>query len=168
MVLEWPVHLRAHEREVPVVKKIDYYAVHNPWRVPKWVGAALGGVFGVIVIGSMITIVQLTRSPTPPPVAAVAAAPMAAEPVAAPVAAVPAPAKARATVASADDAAPVAKHKAGKKHAAAHKKAKMLASAKRSSSGPSLGAAQRQTILAKHDTKSKRSDKDALDKLLGL
>ena len=27
---------------------------------------------------------------------------------------------------------------------------------------------QRATMLAKHDTKGKRSDKDALDKLLGL
>src|SRR4051812_46252994 len=77
----------AHTREVSVVKKIDYYAVHNPWRMPKWLGATLGGIFGVIVIGSMVTIVQLTKSPTPPPVVAVAAAPVAQAPTAAPVAA---------------------------------------------------------------------------------
>jgi hypothetical protein len=148
------------------VKKIDYYAVHNPWRMPKWLGATLGGIFGIIVIGSMITIVQLTKSPTPP-VVAVAAAPVAQAPAAAPVAAAPTAAKATAPVASADDAAPA--HRASKKHAAAHgKKAKLLASAKHTPAPSAIGAAQRQTILAKHDTKSKRSDKDALDKLLGL
>jgi hypothetical protein len=150
------------------VKKIDYYAVQNPWRMPKWIGATLGGIFGVIAIGSMITIVQLTRSPTPPPAPVVAMAPAA---TAAPIVAAPeatTAAKASAPVASADDAAPVSK-KHAKKHAAAHgKKAKLLASAKRTPSGSSMGSAQRQTILAKHDTKSKRSDKDALDKLLGL
>jgi hypothetical protein len=149
------------------VKKIDYYAVHNPWRMPKWLGATLGGIFGVIVIGSMITIVQLTKSPTPPPVVAVAAAPVVQAPTAAPVAAAPTAVKATAPVASADDAVPA--HRASKKHAAAHgKKAKLLASAKHSPAPSTMGAAQRQTILAKHDTKSKRTDKDALDKLLGL
>ncbi len=149
------------------MKKIDYYAVHNPWRMPKWVGVMLGGIFGVIAIGSMITIVQLTRPPTPPPVAAVAAAPVAQAPAADPVAA-SAAAKETAPVAAADDAAP-AVHKASKKHATAHgKKGKLLASAKHSSPSPALGQAQRQTILAKHDTKSKRLEKDALDKLLGL
>jgi hypothetical protein len=149
------------------VKKIDYYAVHNPWRMPKWLGATLGGIFGVIVIGSMVTIVQLTKSPTPPPVVAVAAAPMAQAPTAAPVAADPTAVKATAPVASADDAA--ATHRASKKHAAAHgKKAKLLASAKHTPAPSTMGSAQRQTILAKHDTKSKRSEKDALDKLLGL
>ena len=149
------------------MKKIDYYAVQNPWRMPKWLGATLGGIFGVIVIGSMVTIVQLTKSPTPPPVVAVAAAPVAQSPTAAPVAAAPTAVKATAPVASADDAAPA--HRASKKHAAAHgKKAKLLASAKHTPAPSAIGAAQRQTILAKHDTKSKRSDKDALDKLLGL
>ena len=145
------------------MKKIDYYAVHNPWRMPKWLGATLGGVFGVIVIGSMITIVQLTKSPTPP-VVAVAAAPAVQAPAVAPVAAA-APAV-KAPVASADDAAPA--KRASKKHASHGKKGKLLASAKHSSPASSMGAAQRQTILAKHDTKSKRQEKDALDKLLGL
>lgn len=147
------------------MKKIDYYAVHNPWRMPKWLGATLGGIFGVIVIGSMITIVQLTKSPTPPPVVAVAAAPAVPAPAAAPVADAAPAVKVTAPVASADDTA----KRASKKHAAAHgKKGKLLASAKHTSSGSTLGAAQRQTILAKHDTKSKRIEKDALDKLLGL
>lgn len=149
------------------MKKIDYYAVQNPWRMPKWVGIMLGGVFGVIAIGSMVTIVQLTRPPAAPaPIAAVVAAPVAQAPAATPVAEAAPAAKATAPVASADDAAPVAK-RASKRHAAAsHKKAKLMASAKRPASG--LDTAQRQTILAKHDTKSKRLEKDALDKLLGL
>lgn len=151
------------------MKKIDYYAVHNPWRMPKWVGIMLGGVFGVIAIGSMVTIVQLTRPPAAPaPVAALAAAPMAQAPAAAPVAETAPAVKATAPVASAEAAAPAGRH-ASKRHAAAHgkkAKARMLASAKRSPG--SLDASQRQTILAKHDTKSKRIEKDALDKLLGL
>jgi hypothetical protein len=114
----------------------------------------------------MITIVQLTKSPTPPPVVAIAAAPVAQ--AAAPAAAAPT-AKATAPVASADDAAPVEKHaRATKKHAARAKKGKLLASAKHVPAASSIGSAQRQTILAKHDTKGKRSEKDALDKLLGL
>ena len=147
------------------MKKIDYYAVQNPWRMPKWLGATLGGIFGVIVIGSMITIVQLTKSPAPPPVVAVAAAPVAQAPTAAPVA--PTAVKATAPVASADDAAPA--KRASKKHAAAHgKKGKLMASAKHAAPVSTMGAAQRQTILAKHDSKDKRHEKDALDKLLGL
>ena len=151
------------------MKKMDYYAVQSPWRMPKWLGFTLGGIFGVIVVGSMITIVQLTKSPTPPPVVAVAAAPVAQAPAAAPAATAPAD-KATAPVASADDdAAPAAKHaRASKKHAAHGKKGKLLASAKHAPAASTIGAAQRQTILAKHDSKSKRSDKDALDKLLGL
>ncbi|HEY2747007.1 MAG TPA: hypothetical protein VGL86_20430 [Polyangia bacterium] len=150
------------------MKKIDYYAVQNPWKMPKWLGATLGAIFGVIVIGSMVTIVNLTRSPAPPPVTAVASAAALHDPATAPVAAATTAVKATApAVASADDAAPVSKKHAMKKHAG-KKHGKMLASAKRAPASSSLGAAQRQTILAKHDTKGKRSDKDALDKLLGL
>ena len=149
------------------MKKMDYYAVQNPWRMPKWLGATLGGIFAIIVIGSMVTIVQLTKSNTPPPVVAVAAAPMAQAPAAAPAAAAPS-VKATAPVASADDAAPVQHARASKKHAAHGKKGKLMASAKRAPAASTMGSAQRQTILAKHDTKSKRNEKDALDKLLGL
>src|SRR4051794_41954862 len=117
----------AHTREVSVVKKIDYYAVHNPWRMPKWLGATLGGIFGVIVIGSMVTIVQLTKSPTPPPVVAVAAAPVAQ--AAAPAAAA-ATGKATAPGASADDAAPPHKPpRPTQKHAARGQRGKPPAAA---------------------------------------
>src|SRR5690349_12674480 len=105
---------------------MDYYAVQNPWRMPKWLGATLGGIFAIIVIGSMVTIVQLTKSNTPPPVVAVAAAPVAQAPAAAPAAAAPS-VKATAPVASADDAAPVKSARASKKHAAHGKKGKLMA-----------------------------------------
>lgn len=152
------------------MKKIDYYAVQNPWRMPKWVGIMLGGVFGVIAIGSMVTIVQLTRPPAAPaPVAAVAAAAVAAPTEAAPAAAVAPAVKESAPLAAADDDASVSKKHATKKHARASKKAMKLASAKHSPApSNALDASKRQTILAKHDTKAKRSEKDALDKLLGL
>ncbi len=149
------------------MKRIDYYAVHNPWRMPKWLGVALGGIFGVIAVGSMIAIVQLTKG-SEPPMTALAAAPLlssstAMAPTAAPeVKTVTAAPKASAPLARADAPmrAHAAKHKA-KKHALAR-----LASAKRSSSG--LDSQKRATILAKHDSKDKRLEKDALDKLLGL
>jgi hypothetical protein len=148
------------------VKKIDYYAVQNPWRMPKWLGVVLGGVFGVIAVGSVAVIVHLTRST--PPMTALAAAPVAAPTAAAAPAA--APAAAAAPVASADDDAAPAAKKASKHHSS-HNKAMKVASAKRASTAPTASAAdakQRATILAKHDTKEKRREKDALDKLLGL
>lgn len=152
------------------MKKIDYYAVQNPWKMPKWLGAGLGGIFGVIAIGSVMAIVQITKSNAPAPIAAVGAAPMADQsPAAKPAVASP---KAAAVVAAApddDDSAAEVKpaKRASKHHAAKSKKSSMrLASAKRA---PALSSsAGRATMLAKHDTKSKRSDKDALDKLLGL
>lgn len=141
---------------------MNYYAVQNPWRVPRWLGAILGCAFGVIAIGSAIAIVQLTRPPAPP---VVQAPPVKAEPVVA--SSTPSTPSVKAPVAAvaADDAAPVAKKHAAKHQKAHGKKAMKLATAK-SSSG--LSASKRATILAKHDSKQKRNEKDALDKLLGL
>jgi hypothetical protein len=151
------------------VKKIDYYASQTPWKMPKWLGAALGGIFGVIAIGSGLLILQLTRSNTPPPIAALAAAPISTPtPAVAPPAQPAAPvAVAAPATASADEIPQPAdtKHHS-KKHASKSKKAAKLASAKKSA--PAVSSAQRGTILAKHDTKDKRQQKDALDKLLGL
>ena len=146
------------------MKKMNYYAVQNPWRVPRWLGAILGCAFAVMAIGSGIAIVQLTRPPAPP---VVQAPPVKAEPVVASAVA-PAP-SVKAPVAAAEQAAPVAAP--AKKHAAKHqkahgKKAMKMASAKSAPSG--LSASKRATILAKHDSKQKRNEKDALDKLLGL
>jgi hypothetical protein len=152
------------------VKKIDYYASQTPWKMPKWLGATLGGIFGVIAIGSGLLIIQLTRSNTPAPIAAAAAAPIAAPaPAAAPAAPPTAPAAVAAkTTASADEIpqAATSKHHS-KKHASAKAKkaSAKLASAKKA---PAMSTADRGTILAKHDTKEKRHEKDSLDKLLGL
>lgn len=153
------------------MKKIDYYAVQNPWRMPKWVGLGLGGIFGVIAIGSMVTIVQLTRpAATPAPVTAVAMAAAPGAAASAPVAAAAPAEKASAPVAAADDDVSVGKKHATKKHARASRRAMKVASAKHSPvPGNALDStAKRETVLAKHDTKDKRREKDALDKLLGL
>lgn len=147
------------------MKKMNYYAVQNPWRVPKWLGAILGCAFGVIAVGSAVAIVQLTRPPAPP---MVAVAPPATPAPTVHAAAAPAPAVS-APLASADEAAPApSKRHASKRHASSHGKKGgfRLASAKHS--GPALDSGKRATILAKHDTKEKRQQKDALDKLLGL
>jgi hypothetical protein len=142
------------------VKKVDYYA--QPWKMPKWLGFAIGGVFGTIVIGSAILIVQLTKSPEPPkPVVAAAAAAVAApvaqdEAAAAQDEAKPAPVRSeRAVVVHSS-------HNSRKhdKHAA---KGIKMASAK-----PVISDSKAHAILARHQTKQTRANKDALDKLLGL
>jgi hypothetical protein len=150
------------------VKKIDYYAVQHPWRMPKWLGATLGAIFGFILIVSGVAIVKLTRSPIVP-VAAVAALPSTSAPAAAPAtspAAKPAavaPAAAPAEVAEADTApAPTGKHH-GKHHAASSRHAASHAVA----SSKHLKASGVVLANAKHDNR-KLKEKDALDKLLGL
>jgi hypothetical protein len=144
------------------VKKVDYYAMNQPWKMPKWLGFTIGGIFGSIAIGSAILIVQLTKSPEAPKPAVAAA-------VAAPVAqdqATPAPAQAQ------DDAqqAParpertvVAHSRHAKKHDKHAAKGMKMASAK-----PVISDAKAHAILARHQTKTTRANKDALDKLLGL
>jgi hypothetical protein len=152
------------------VKKIDYYAVQHPWRMPKWVGAIIGGVFGFILIVSGVAIVKLTRSPVP--VAAVGAIGAAPATTATPAATAPAAAPANSAVAAAPATAPAApvaaadaaagkhhKHHASSHHAAAATHA--VASAKRPKGGAVVLA------NAKHDNRKLR-EKDALDKLLGL
>jgi hypothetical protein len=151
------------------VKKIDYYAVQHPWRMPKWLGATIGGIFGFILIVSGVAIVKLTRSPVVP-VAAVAAigsapslsapaaaAPVGTAPVAQPAAVAPAAAPAQ-PVAEADAA--TGKHH--KHHASSHHAAKAVAAKHVKSSGSGVVLAN-----AKHDNR-KLKEKDALDKLLGL
>jgi hypothetical protein len=153
------------------VKKIDYYAVQHPWRMPKWLGATIGGIFGFILIVSGVAIVKLTRSPVVP-VAAVAAigsapslsapaatAPVGTAPVAKPAAAV-APAAAPAQPVAEADAATGKHHK---HHSSSHHAAKAVAANKHvKSSGSGVVLAN-----AKHDNR-KLKEKDALDKLLGL
>jgi hypothetical protein len=147
------------------VKKVDYYAIQQPWRMPKWLGLTLGGVFGAIAIGAGVLIVQLTKAPTPAP-AAVAAAP------AAPAVAQAAPeAAAAAEPAANTEVAQAAPAKASSHHARHHDKhAKATKSARMATARHSTGLtdAKAHAILAKHDDRGKRRDKDALDKLLGL
>jgi hypothetical protein len=49
---------------------MDYYASWPVWKMPKWLGLMLGGIFTVIVIGCAWMIVDLTHPPAPHPVAA--------------------------------------------------------------------------------------------------
>jgi hypothetical protein len=150
------------------MKRIDYYMVQNPWRMPKWVGMMLAGLFGIIVIGSMVTIVQLTKKDTP--MAAIAAAPGLQKTATAQPAAVPAPAEPAAVAsqkappATASKAARASRHHAS---AAKDKKAAKLAAAQKTAA-VHAAEKQRSTIVAKHDSKDKRREKDTLDKLLGL
>jgi hypothetical protein len=144
------------------VKKVDYYAMNQPWKMPKWVGYTLGGVFGAILITCGVLIVVLTR----PASAAVAAAPVVAEPVAA-AAQVAAPAEAQdeapaAAAPAHEKSASHGHHRTAKRHDK-HAKSTRVASAK-----PIMTDAKASAIMAKHDSRQKRKDKDALDKLLGL
>jgi hypothetical protein len=146
------------------VKKIDYYAVQMPWRMPKWLGATLGGIFGFIVIISGVAIVKLTASPSVA-AAAVAALPSSLPSASAPAttpeakAAIAAPAPAQTAVAQTTAPAPAAAKHHGKhvvaSHHATHVAAKHI-------KGGAVVLAN-----AKHD-RHKIGEKDALDKLLGL
>lgn len=146
------------------MKRIDYYAVQGPWKMPKWLGATLGGIFAVIAIGSAYLVFAMVRPPAAP--AALAAAPSVTAPQpAAPVAVAAAPS------AAADDEAPAAtpakasKSAKASKHAKAKKAHAKTAVAKRDKS---LSDAKAHAILAKHDSKQNRKSKDDLDRLLGL
>ncbi len=143
------------------MKKFDYYAVNQPWKMPKWLGFTLGGIFGVIAIGSALAIHDLTKSNAP--AAVIAAVTPAAKPVVAatePTVVAPEPA------AAAPAAEKVATRSSSRHHAIAkkHAKASHVAVAKRGG----LSDSKAHAILAKRDAKSNRHDKDALDKLLGL
>jgi hypothetical protein len=129
-------------------------------RFPKWLGIALGGMFAVIFAGTAVIIVQLTRATAPVAVAAAPAlAPAAATPTA--TAAAATAAQPEAAVAAASDEAPApAPAKAGsKRHHASKRVAKRPAG---------ISDAKAKAILARHDTKAKARQRDALDKLLGL
>jgi hypothetical protein len=130
------------------VKRIDYYASPEPWKVPKWMGVTLGVIFSAVAVMAVALIVHLTQpahADTPPPVA-VAAVPAAAGP-----APVVTPPPVQTASAPAVSSAPV-------KHAKLHKKA----------SRPVIGHAKATAILARHDSHEKRKQKDDLDRMLGL
>lgn len=127
---------------------MDYYAAWPVWKMPKWLGVALGGIFSVIAGGSIWLIVDLTRPPQHRAITAVAtpaAAPKVAEPARPAPALAPAPPeKAAVAVASSPAEKPTAK----KTH------------------DPS--PVRRRAILAKHDSKTTGMSKSDFDRLLGL
>jgi hypothetical protein len=136
------------------VKRFDYYADQNPWKMPKWVGALLGGIFTVVAVGAVVLIVHLTR---PAHASALMAEPTA-EPAAEAEGVVTPPPPATST-APAQVAVPPARH------LKAHTRAKTSKHASRSAAkAPDKAAA----ILAKHDNHAKRKAKDDLDRMLGL
>jgi hypothetical protein len=148
------------------VKRIDYYAVQGPWKMPKWVGAAVGGVFAVIAIGSACVIFAMVRPASVAP-AAIAAAPGVATPAvtAAPAQpAAPIAAPAAAPAAPTDEAEPV---KSAAKHGKSHHAHAKTVVAKRAPS-KSVSDSKAHAILAKHDSRANRKSKDDLDRLLGL
>jgi hypothetical protein len=134
------------------VKRFDYYD-QNPWKMPKWVGALLGGIFTVVAVGAVVLIVHLTRPahasvPTPEAVAQ-AQAPVGVE--------TPPP--------PATSTAPAQVAVAPARHAKAHQSAK----ASRHASRPQpMTHDKTAAILAKHDSHAKRKAKDDLDRMLGL
>jgi hypothetical protein len=137
------------------MSKIDYYDSWPKWRMPAWLGVALGGVFAVVAVVCGLMIVKLTHRSAP----AMASAPVVVEPKAAPVVAEPPaaaepPAVAEPPVAPTPvvAASPTPAHAKSSKHARVHKASTKKAPA----------------VLAKRDSKSKRSSKDSIDRLLGL
>jgi hypothetical protein len=161
------------------VKRIDYYAPQQSWKMPKWLGATIGIIFGGIAIGSGFLILQLTQKPPIAAVGALAAAPTTAvggvavappaHPLSAPVAVSPPVSGEPTAVPEVADSRHHSSRHHGKhesKHAAQSSKlAKATPAAK---AAPAASGAERGQILAKHDSKEKRHEKDALDKLLGL
>jgi hypothetical protein len=135
------------------LKRIDYYAQPNPWKMPKWVGITLGGIFGTVAVGAAVLIIQLTKpahaEAVPAANTAVVAAPAEPEEVVTEAPVQPAPAKAVRT--AAPSKAKIAKIK--------QKKAAKALAASRAKKG---------SILARHDSREKRKQKDDLDRLLGL
>src|SRR5437588_5835671 len=65
-----------------LVKRIDYYAAPEPWKVPKWMGVTLGVIFSAVAVMAVALIVQLTRPAhaDAPPTVATAAVPAPAAP----------------------------------------------------------------------------------------
>ncbi len=138
------------------MKRIDYYAQHNPWKMPKWVGVTLGSVFGAVAVTALVLIVYLTRSAhadTPPAVAAAA------------VAAPSAPAQVGTPPPVQPEVAQPLVSAAAPKHAKASKAAKSKVKA---THNLAVAKQNRAAILARHDSHEKRKQKDDLDRLLGL
>jgi hypothetical protein len=150
------VHLHLSPIKETPVKKIDYYAQPNPWKVPKWAGVMLGTIFGVVAVTALLLIVHLTRSAHADNTPAVAAAAVAA-PVAQPQVVTPPPVQ--------PEAAQPAVSAVSAKHAKVAKASKSKAKA---AHNLAVAKQNRSAILARHDSHEKRKQKDDLDRLLGL
>ena len=160
------------------MKKFDYYAPQQSWKLPKWLGATIGVIFGGIAIGSGFLILQLTQKPGMAPMAAVGALAPAAQPGTGGVATaqkpqpLSAPVQVSAPVSAEPTAVPeVADSRHHSRHHSRHESkhsSKSANVAQAAPAAPAVSSSERGQILAKHDNKEKRHDKDALDKLLGL
>jgi hypothetical protein len=148
------------------VKKVDYYASQEPWKMPKWLGATVGGIFAFIAVGCAFVIMHLTKTDAPAAIAVAAAAPAA---VAAPVE--PAANEKAAVAAPSEPAAKVAVKEARESRRHGHHASAKASKKSRTTlakHSPAISGGKASAILAKRDSKSTRKDKDALDKLLGL
>jgi hypothetical protein len=146
------------------LKGQDYYA--TPSAFPKWMGYALGGLFGMIALGCLVVIVNMVRATNPPaaPAASLVAA-VRPEPAAPQPAHQPKLAAAPARSDVADQApAPAKQNKKSMKQMKKQAAKKQRAFAKK---GPSFDS-KAKAILAKRDSKASKSSKDAIDRLLGL
>jgi hypothetical protein len=138
---------------------VDYYASWPSWKMPKWMGAALGGIFTTIVVACAFMIVSLTRPAHPRATAMVA--PAAAPKVETPAPVAPATATPAAATAPEAEPTPLAA-------AIASATAPKSATATKSSKPAAKKPAHKRAILAKHDARSGRGGKSELDRLLGL
>jgi hypothetical protein len=170
-------HVSGRRGQEKRVKRFDYYAPQQSWKMPKWLGAAIGVVFAGIAIGSGLLILQLTKKAPIAAVGAVAAAPqtgvggvattLPAQPLSAPVAVSPPVSAEPTAVPEVADS----KHHSSRHHGKhdSKKSSKMAKATPAAKAAPAAASsAERGQILAKHDSKEKRHEKDALDKLLGL
>ena len=130
------------------MKKIDYYAAPQPWKMPKWLGVTLGGIFASVAVGALALVVHLTRpahAETQPALAETSVT----APAATPQVVTPPP------VQSAEQVASVS-HSRHTRTPARH------------APKPTFTKAKSTAILARHDSREKRKQKDDLDRLLGL
>lgn len=135
------------------MKKFDYYAANEPWKMPKWLGATLGGIFSVVAVGAAVLIVQLTRP-------AHADAPSVKMLESAAVAPVSAPARVETPPPAAPPLVAATSGHAKIKHLKASHHTKVARAP--------ISKDRASAILAKHDSREKRKAKDDLDRLLGL
>jgi hypothetical protein len=130
------------------MKKLDYYSGYSAWRMPKWMGAVLGGTFMLIAIVSACAIVKLTR---PARVATVA-------PTVAPSVPVSPALSTPSSVVTKTDLPPVARQ---------------LPSESAQAKNPGIKRTRhvshgKHVVLAKHESRAKGKSKSDIERILGL